>query len=346
MNKQNSNSNKLEEFQGFTLIELLIAMIVFTIATGIALAFAVSVRQQGNEVVQKTESTRGARVAMNYLRRDVINAGLGYHRVGALIPDNYGNNMLGMPADTDVDYDLLTALMAGDQRNVDNVSGETTDQVCFAMRDLSFNNGDSIAYDNVILSGSSVQLRFATKRAVPVNRYDVLLIETATSQILAQVTYKDSNSTIVKLDPGDPLRLNLSANGSGTNRSILATQTGKGTIKKVNFFCYSVTPQGVLTRRQFGNNANGNASNQIDTRELVSGVLNFQIRYLTSSGQVLDDPSNGNDGRTNQQQMNQVVQVEITITVSSLDDTGTNAEGEPYTLQETISTRNLRYDLG
>jgi hypothetical protein len=60
-------------------------------------------------------------------------------------------------------------------------------------------------------------------------------------------------------------------------------------------------------------------------------------------GTTVDDPSNGNNGRTNQLKMNNVVQVQISVTLAAEVD-GMPRVSTPITIKEFISTKNLRYE--
>ena len=96
-------------------------------------------------------------------------------------------------------------------------------------------------------------------------------------------------------------------------------------------------------RKRFGNQTGATAVNQIETRELVYGVSDFQVKYFMEDGTTVDDPSSGNNGRTNQQKLNNVVQVQVSVTLATEVD-GMPRVQTPITIKEFISTKNLRYE--
>jgi hypothetical protein len=100
----------------------------------------------------------------------------------------------------------------------------------------------------------------------------------------------------------------------------------------------------VLVRKKFGNQTGKAANEQIESRELVYGVSDFQIKYYMEDGTTVDDPSNANNGRTNQIKMNSVVQVQVSITLVPSANDSQPMITTPITLKEFISTKNLRYE--
>ena len=95
-------------------------------------------------------------------------------------------------------------------------------------------------------------------------------------------------------------------------------------------------------RTTYGNNTGGTASEQIQKQPLAYGVQNFQVRYLMQDGTMSDDPSQGN---TTPMKMNEVVQVEITVTVKSASDQNGVITTELINVTSTFSTRNLKYAI-
>ncbi len=346
MLKKNSTKNIGEK--GVTLIELLLSMSIFLI--GIAAIYGVTrlATIQKNTVNSRTDQLRSARIALEYLRRDALNAGYGYHRTGGNIPDNANNGIFGLPNDADTERDLMTSVIAGNNINTNTLNfGVRTDVVGFISRDPLFNNGGLITYTGAAASGTAVSVTTTANACTNCNKYDLFLLESSsgTTQVIGMVTSKQTNSTF-KLDRGadDPLNLNQSATGSGNSQSLLITTAGGGTIKRINMVSYSITSDGVLVRKKFGNQTGKTAAEQIESRELVYGVSDFQIKYYMEDGTTIDDPSNGNDGRTNQLKMNSVVQIQISITLISDANDSQPKVTTPVTLKEFISTKNLRYE--
>ncbi len=342
------NAKWLSNSGGFTLVELLISMTVFLIAIGAVFAAAQLATVQRSVVNSRLDQIRSGRIALEYLRRDAINAGLGYHRTGGNAPDDFARGLFAMKYDVDTERDLMTAIMAGNEINTNNRNfTEMTDEVAFVSRDLSFNNGLLVNYTSATASGSSVRINTASGGTANCRQYDVYLFESSsgTTQVIGTATSVPNTSSIL-LAPGsaDPLGLNQAANGTGEALSMLMSSTGGGTIKRVNIVSYGVTPEGVLVRKTYGNKPGSSASEQIETRELVYNVSGFQIRYFMEDGTTVDDPALDNSGRENQIKMNSVVQIQVTITIAGDPTASSSVARSPVSLNEFISTKNLRYE--
>lgn len=333
---------------GFSLLELMIALVIFLVTISAIYGVARIASIQRTNVSQKTDALKGARIALSYIRRDALNAGLSYHRIGGLSRDNFANGLIGLPMDTDSDWDLLTGILGGNNVNPNVLNGSNgTDTIAFAYRDLTFNDGNPLNYTSATTSSSTVNINTATNGAANARKYDLYLFETGTTnqtQIIGMAT-DVTGGNLIQLAVGDPLGINQAANGSGSNKSLLATNNGAGTIKRVNWVSYSVTNNGVLVRKTFGNKNGQPAAEQIETRELIYGVKDMQIKYLLDDKTVSDDPSLNNNSRINQAKMNQIVQIEVIITILPPKESSQSPDA-PITIKETISTRNLRYDIG
>jgi hypothetical protein len=121
-------------------------------------------------------------------------------------------------------------------------------------------------------------------------------------------------------------------------------------MQRVKMITYYVTPEGVLTRREFGNVPPIPPALPVGfvDEPLVYGVEDFQIRYVMDDGTISDNPSAGSDGIAgngddNAANLAAVRQVRFTISTRSIE---LNSIGQPYreTMTSTFSTRNLGYD--
>ena len=352
MLKKNSRKNNNE--RGMTLIELILSLTIFLI--GIAAIYGVTrlAAIQKNTVNARTDQLRSARIALEYIRRDALNAGFGYHRTGGNLPDNAGNGLFGLVSDTDTERDILTSVIAGNNLNTNVLNfGGKTDVVAFISRDPSFNDGNLISYAKPVANGNIVEVTTpdtatCTNCCSKCGKYDLYLMESSsgTTQVVGMVTKKIDDRTF-QLAQGvadDPFNLNQKATGNVDTQSLLITTTGGGTIKRVNMVSYSITNAGVLIRRKYGNQALKAATEQIETRELVYGVSEFQIKYYMEDGTTIDDPSLANNGRTNQMKMNNVVQIQVSITLASDPNDSQPKITTPIVIKEFISTKNLRYE--
>ncbi|HEY0426391.1 MAG TPA: prepilin-type N-terminal cleavage/methylation domain-containing protein [Pyrinomonadaceae bacterium] len=340
------NINSQPRRAGFSLIELMISMVIFMVViTAVYGVMKISLLQR-NTTTTNIDAVKSARIALNYIRRDAINAGLGYHNVGGLVPDGFVRKILDASADTDVDdRDLLTGIISGENvtSNSLNTSPNTKmDALGFVTRDLTFNGGNPVSVTGTTTSGSDVVVQTASNTAQLFKLYDLYLIETDISQVVGVVTEVPSSSSFkFGFGTADPLGVNLSATATGSNKSLLAVSNVTGTLKKINMVLYSISPDGVLLRKTYANNTGEPRDAQIQVHELINNVQNFQINYLMDDGTVTSDPSLGNNGRLNQQKMNQVIQMEIIITV--LPVSADSRTPTPVTIKEVISARNLRY---
>lgn len=328
--------------RGFSLVELLISVVVFLIATAAIFGVVRIGNLQRNTVNSRADQLRGVRIALDYVRRDALNAGLGYHRTGGNIPDNVGDSLFSLPMDGDTQRDLLTAVMAANNVNASvlNPSG-AMDRIVFINRDASFNGGATVNYSSATKSGDNINIQTTANISTICKQYDTYLFESAngTTQIIGMVTFVP-NATTLQLASSDPLGLNQSANGVNDNQSLFVSASGAGSIKKINIVSYSVNGEGILVRKTYGNQTDKNADQQIEARELVYGVSDFQVRYFLEDGTTVDDPSGGNNGRDNQIKMNSVVQIQVTVTLAP----DVNSNGTPIVMREFISTKNLRYE--
>lgn len=337
-------------------MELMVSLTIFLIAIAAVYGVARLATIQRNTVNTRTDQLRSARIAIEYIRRDALNAGFGYHRTGGLVPDNTGNTLFGQAADTDSIRDFFTAVFAGNDRNTNSLNfGGKTDIVGFISRDITFNRDPNdqttwnrepkVSYTGTGASGTAINLTTAATEAKYCKQYDLYLLESGSgvTQVVAMATSIPNTNTI-QLAPGDPLGINQSATASGESQSLLAGASSTGTIKKINLVSYGVTSAGVLVRKQFGNRTGLTATEQIESREMVYGVSDFQIKYFLEDGTTVDDPSNGNEGRPNQQIMNNVVQIQVSITLANDPNDGQPRAGSPITIKEYISTKNLRYE--
>lgn len=347
MRREEKVSNKAGE-RGFSLLELVVAMSIFLIGISSIYGVLKMATIQRNSVSTRTDQMRSARIALEYIRRDAVNAGFGYHRTGGNIPDNAGNVMFGIAADSDTERDLMTSIIAGNDISTNSLNfGARMDVIAFAWRDSTFNNNALINYTGATTSGTAVKLSTAAGGAANCNPFDLYLMESAsgTTQVLGMASSIPDTSTI-QFSTGaanDPFGLNQSATATGNDQNLLATTAGGGTIKRINLISYGIDPNGVLVRRQFGNQTGKASTAQIQSRELVYGVSDFQIKYFMENGTTVDDPSSNNNGRPNQINMNSVVQLQISITLAA-DTSNQQQVSTPITIKEYISTKNLRYE--
>ena len=355
MTEKTFEISKPEGEQGFSLIEIMIGLVIFLVVmAAIFGVFRIGLITR-NSLNNRSETVGNARTAVNAVGREAVNAGLGYSRVGSIVPDDFANDLLGIPKDPGNERDMFTGVMAGDEVNESDLSlsGQKNDVISFIYRDLNFNGGEPIVISDASISGNNVVLDTGVDGCVSCKKYDVFLVEAADgSQALAIATNITSNR-YVTLATNDPLNLNVSTSGNVESRSILTKcQVGEtshcfdynphATAKRVFLTSYSVNGAGTLVRTIYGNNTGAAGPQQIQTQPLSYGVQRFQVRYLMQDGTMSNDPSQGN---TLQSKMNEVVQVEIKITIRVEGNEQGTTNSEIINLTSTFSTRNLRYSV-
>ncbi len=338
-------NSKMSSEKGFSLIEMMISIVIFLLAVAMIFQLMSFGIKQRNFINNRVDSVKGARIALSYIRRDLINAGLSYHGTGGIVPDNFTNKTFKAAADADTAQDFLTGITVGNNVSANSLNtGNNMDAIGLVTRDFSFNGGNSIDFTSTSASGNKVIVQTVAGGTVSCNVYDLYLFTLGTTtQVVGMVTEIDASTNRLTLDvfPNDPLGINLAANGVGNALNPLVVSSNSGTFKKINFTVYSIDSTGNLIRTTYGNQKDQLSTNQIVSSPIISNVKDFQLRYLLDDGTFTDDPTNGNNGRANQSRMNKVIEVEVTITV--LQDSNSNA---PETVKEVISTRNLQYKEG
>lgn len=345
---------------GFSLIELLISMIVFIIFSGVVYGLLQIAHIQKGSVNSQTEVVKNLRLSLNTIGRDAVNAGLGYDRIGGNMPDNLTTLRMGLPADTNTTQDLLTAVISGNDINTNTLppGNQKTDVVAFAFQDKTFNGGNTMPITNsAVYNTTDVTLTAVPTGTTPddlPNQYDLYFVSEGDRSAMAFVTTKTNNTTLhLEIGAADPLKINSPFNGTTDSKSRLTkcaapTQTGcmnfaTATAKKIFWVSYSVTSDGTLVRTTYGNNhaAGATAAKQIQIQPIAYNVQNFQVRYLMRDGTYTDNPSNGG---TNQLALNNVVQIEVTISSRiTIEENGVSIQ-KTVDLKSTFSTKNLNYD--
>lgn len=329
----NAASRQNTGTQGFTLVELVVSLVLFLIVTGTIYGLLEVGRIDRNRSSRRSDILKNARIAIHLIGRDALNAGLGYHRRGALAPDGFLNTRFGIDADADTDRDMITSIMVGNDvfpNNLSLLSTDRTDTAVFASRDLNFNTpppapgfvpvGEVIELTDVSFPGGSPETpRLKAKTATGAAAaalYDLYLVESETSQVAIMATAVNGADTI-DAEPADPLGLNQPLNGVGSAGSVLRkcnpptaddppildencttyiAGLNSATIKRFFMVGYSVTADGTLIRTVYGNNRGGGPGGQITVQPLAYNVQDLQFQYVLEDGTVTDNPVAGTDG--------------------------------------------------
>lgn len=350
---------------GFTLVEVLVSMVIFLIVTGSIYALLDLGRVQRNRSSRRTDVLKNARAAVHLIGRDALNAGLGYHQHGAVVPDDFIANTLQLPADADTERDILTSVIAGNDlftNDLQNSTTERTDLVAFAFRDLAYFNGNASSIDRTVDVPSNpdwTRLETAPNHATDLNTWDLVLIESDSSQVAALVSNVVDTRNF-DIQPGDPLGLNLPHDGTGNNGSLLkkctvvVTQnctTYLASAKRFFWVSYRVKQDGTLVRSIYGNNDGAPATEQVQERPLAYNVKDLQLTYLLEDGTVTNNPSAGPDGIAGTADdrpgdFNLIRQLTVSLEVQSTELDEQTGAPEIIRLDATFSLRNLQYDQG
>lgn len=360
-----------ESQAGFSLLEMLVGISIFIIVTGSMYGLLELGRSDRNRTSRRGDTQKNARIAMYLIGRDVMNAGLGYHKSGALVPDDFLTARLGVPVEVGTGRDTLTSVSCGNDvfTNKYLPSNQKTDAIAFIYRDLDFNSGKPVIVTDEVGSGTTTPVVLQTNATdlASLNKNDLFLAETKTSQIVGLVTSKDTTNNRINVDSGDNLGLNQARNlksgstyigsllrkcasGTDTNCTTYTGVSGGGiTLKKIEMVSYQVSNDGTLLRTVYGNNKDGTATDQIQQRAIAYGVKDFQITYQMIDGTIVDDPVVGADGirgtaDDTQTNMNNVRYVSIILTVSSTEVDEKSGIPELIILKSNYSLRNMSYD--
>jgi prepilin-type N-terminal cleavage/methylation domain-containing protein len=362
--KKNSENRKADE-SGFSLVEMIIAMVIFMIVIGSIYGLLQIGLIDRNRASRRSDVLKNARAAMHLISRDALNAGLSYNKSGAIVPDDFISTRLGLPADVDTERDVLTSVLGGNNLFFDILNPDTdarTDLLSFSYRDSDFNGGNVISLSgatNVSGAPSTVRLQSAPNEARNAKGYDLLLVESDSSQIAVMATGLPSTSAI-DIAPGDPLGINQPLDGSGTGASLLQKctpivtencTTYVASVKRFFWVAYKVKSDGTLIRMTFGNNAGSPAADQIQELPVAYNIEDFQVLYVLEDGSTTENPSAGADGIAGTDDdrpsdFNLVRQITVTIKVQATENDEQLGKPESITLNGTFSTRNLEYDAG
>lgn len=377
MAKKKNRQKKYNLENGFSLIELLVAMMLFMIITGVIWGFFRIGSIGKDRASRRADVMKNARAAMHLIGRDALNAGLSFNTNGAIVPDNFVANRLGIPPDVDAQRDVLTGIIAGNNINTNILAptiNDRTDLVAFAFRDMDFTPGACTAPAPVGVlinlrdaaagpTAATVRLTTDNCQATGARINDLYLVESDTSQIAVMPTAVPAGGTNNKIDfaPGDPLGLNQALNQTGIDKSLLnkcsATVTSDCTtyvasLKRFFWVLYKVKSDGTLVRITYGNNRDGTvAADQIQEMPLAYNIQNMQISYVLENGTVTENPAAGPDGVAGTaddtpSNANFVRQIMISVTVQSVENDEQTGRPESITLNASFSTRNLEYDAG
>jgi Prokaryotic N-terminal methylation motif len=367
---------------GFSLIEATISMLLFLMVTGTIYGLLQLGTNDRSRSSRRTDTLKNARASTYLISRDMMNAGLGFNKGGALVPDDFLANKLETIIDVGVVRDTMYSVNIGNNVNTSSISTDASDTIAFAYRDLRFNNGLAIQTINET-SANANQIVLTTTPGgtlIPVGQpnagtplvkpYDVFLAELDTAQVLVMATAVNTVTNQITFTYGDNLGLNQVRTGNvvpdeGNSRLRKCGFIGavKETVnctdysinpaigaklKKVVVVRYKIDSEGTLVRITYGNNTAGGPNDQIQTQPLVFGVKKMQFDYVLKDGTVTDDPVKGLDNirgtiDDTPGKTADIRQVEMDLTLQA----GRNEQNQQpdfVNLKLTFGLRNMQYD--
>jgi hypothetical protein len=362
------NSIKKQYQSGFSLIELSFSMLFFMMITGTMFGLLELGRNDGKRAGRQSDALKNARVANYLIGRDIANAGLGYHKSGAGIPDGQLHQKLAVPQDGDGLRDILTSVSVGNNVTPNTIDAtRPNDAISLIYRNLDFKNGAPIkVIDEISTSANKIIVKTVAGGAAGVNVYDLFLAENDFTQVLVMVSEVDVANEKLTFTFGDPLGINQLRYGGTTAaaNSLLRKCASSSDIacteydsvaqigvrlKKVVWTSYKVDSTGTLIRYTYGNNTGATAAAQTQVQPLIYGVKSMQFEYGMKDGTVSLDPAAGVDGirgnvDDNQLEMNFIRQATLLLEIHASENDEKMAARQIVKLSSTFSTRNLQYD--
>jgi hypothetical protein len=328
---------------GFTLLELLVSVGLFVVITGSIYSLLHVGTSDRFTTNQRAELLQNARIALNSIGQDALNAGFDFPNGGAVSGEG-SLAAFGVVADGDADKDMLVPVLARDDVNANALSptpGTLTDQVTFAYIDDSFNvdaNNNPQALSIGARGGTQSRLlTVQTPPAVdPTRAGDLYVISDASSATLGYCTAA-SATTLTFLDTSaDPLGVNYRPGGA----NLFTFQvTPPARLRRVRCVTYFVDNGGTLVRRTAGSAANlgGNvaATGGFLDMPLAQGIENMQLEYVLQNGDVVAAPT--------PLQMATIRQIRVALQVRSPEPDQRTREHYRMTLATTLNARNIGY---
>ncbi len=352
--EQKENLIKKDSERGFTILEIIISMMIFLIVTSAIWGILQISQKSRTTVNEKVQLTQTVRFALNIIGRDTYNAGFGYpNNTTVVLKNNAVSSLLAIPRDNDNSRDTIPPIIAGNDITTNTFNTEAnvkTDQITMLFKDSTFNLlgetgkevSRSLNVKTISSGGDTVEIdpTSGTNSSCRIN--DILLIGGDTSTTIGIITSLEGTNK-VKFVNGDILNFNK----TGTS-GFLSKIAVPSSLYRVQLVTYFTTADGILTRREYGNDPTLSSSNNFIDQPLVYNVENFQIQYVLDNGTLTDNPAAGPDGILGNNDDSQAIlqnvrQIKFTISVRSIEP---DAAGNPYkvTMSTTYSTRNLGYN--
>ncbi len=350
---QNRNSE-----QGFSLIELLFAMIIFLIVTA-AVFGVMSIAQKNRDTVnQLIPINKSIQISLNLLGRDTYNTGFGYPKIAGSVPrpsDGRVELLLGLPVSLGTNG--MVPIIDGNALHNNLVNPDPsvkTDQVTMIYGDPKFNTcvdgrppldakcslpdeADrpiiSIPVTGrAVRSGNTVEVTFPEPISHKFKINDLIMLSGDIANRMAVVTNIPAGGLKIQISNGDPLNMNLATHLAVLNNVDVS-------VHRVFMHTYFVTPEGNLTRRNYGNDETLTSVGYKDN-EIAYNVSDFQVEYILTDQTKVDHLRNALN--VPGARAADVRQIKFTINVIG-NDSG-QAGTATTTMSANYSTRNLGYE--
>lgn len=328
---------------GFTLLELLVSVGIFVIITGSIYSLLRVGTSDRFTTNQRAELLQNARIALNSIGQDALNAGFDFPNGGAVSGEG-SLASFGVVADGDATKDVLVPVVARNDVNVNALNpaaGTLTDQVTFAYIDDSFNVDANSNPQALSINGrSGTQFRILSVQnpppVSPTRVGDLYVVSDTTSATLGYCTAASATALAFLNNGSDPLGVNYRPGGA----NVFTFQvTPPARLRRVRCVTYFVNSGGTLIRRTAGSAANlgGNvaATGGFLDMPLAEGIEDMQLEYVLQDGSVIASPTS--------LQMGTIRQVRVALQVRSPEPDSRTREFYRTTLSTTLNARNIGY---
>lgn len=320
------------EQAGFSLLELLIAILIFSIVSGVVYGLLDLARHDRLTTTERVESMQSIRAALSTIGHDIHNAGFGFSNTGVSLTDGViaANNRLHLTVDPYPGEDRLTPIVGGNNvpagtfTDPKDVQMAGTDQISMLYADVSFfqappppptpgpsptplpggyvdaglptfNPNQTVKVISISADGTTVTLD-STAQTNPASFCrvgDLYVITKGRDSALGVLTATDNVNQLTFAEGTDaPLLINR----AGANRPFasIGKTPPAGTISlyRVHWVTYWVRADGALIRTVYG--ATG-----ITHQPVAYGIERLDIDYIMENGDIEETPGQaaaGQDG--------------------------------------------------
>jgi prepilin-type N-terminal cleavage/methylation domain-containing protein len=208
---------------GFTLLELMVATALTVTVMGLSLTALNGAKQVTDVGTLAFETNHNLRAGMNFMVRDLIQAGSGVPTGGIPIPSGVGATAVNRPgpaANLRFADAVLQAVTTGSDLGP-MVSGIPTDMVTILSADRSLPL-DSFPLQSITNGGAraTVDARISIGGATGIRAGDLILFSNAVGNAIQTVT--SVNNRVLTFDVNDPFNLNQRNAAQGSIRQIRA----------------------------------------------------------------------------------------------------------------------------